>query len=210
MNNYSQDICFNSLEKTNDIRIFKHDILNHIQLIKIYIEMDNKEKGLKYISRMLREMEKYKHYTITGNIDFDIILSSKIDKIAKLGTIIDLDSELPEDLEFDIFDVMTVVGNLLDNAYEALLKAQQKRLSLSINAIEDNLKIFISNTYNNIIERNDDVFITTKSDKSEHGIGLKSVVSCIEKNNGDIDIEYTEDEFFVEATLPLLKDIVNC
>ena len=54
--------------------------------------------------------------------------------------------------------------------------------------------IIISNSCDVAPTSVNDRLITTKKDKSIHGLGLKSVLSKVREYEGDIDWEYLEDE----------------
>ena len=44
-------------------------------------------------------------------------------------------------------------------------------------------------------------FITTKKDKSNHGIGIENIKKSVKKYDGDMKIEYTKDEFQVSIII---------
>ena len=101
-------------------------------------------------------------------------------------------------------DVIAVIGNLLDNAIEAASKCQAGFIKVFLFSQNDNhfsvMKI-INNHTGGIIQQ-DDTLITTKKDKSHHGIGLESVNRTLEKYEGYLQYFFDEKSFTVVALLP--------
>lgn len=101
-------------------------------------------------------------------------------------------------------DVIAVIGNLLDNAIEAASKCQAGFIKVFLFSQNDNhfsvMKI-INNHTGGIIQQ-DGTLITTKKDKSHHGIGLESVNRTLEKYEGYLQYFFDEKFFTVVALLP--------
>lgn len=55
----------------------------------------------------------------------------------------------------------------------------------------------IRNSKNNSIELKKGQFVTDKTDKTAHGIGLKNICELVDKYQGHIDFNYTEEEFSI-------------
>ncbi len=196
-----QDVL-DQVKQKNEIEYLKHDLCNHINVIKIYLEIGMTEKGLEYINKISDKLENCRYTTITGNVDIDIILSAKLQKISSIGTKISMNSNVPSEIDISNFDLIVIFGNLLDNAYEALISAIDKKLELEINYIEDSLYIKISNSHSNNIKIFNGKIVTSKRDKENHGIGFSSVKNCINDNGGKISVEYTKDRFNVFISIP--------
>ena len=53
------------------------------------------------------------------------------------------------------------------------------------------------------IKEHQGIFKTTKTDTTyRHGLGIKNIRSTVEQLNGQIDITYTEDTFYVDILVP--------
>jgi sensor histidine kinase YesM len=94
-----------------------------------------------------------------------------------------------------------ILGNLLDNAIEGAIKSDEKRIVLEILYVKNVFSIKICNTYNEKEFKN---FETTKSDKLQHGIGLKNVKSILKKYNGSLKLK-KENEFVVVNVIVYLS-----
>lgn len=206
---YAYNLLKQEVKSYQDLREFKHDFLNHINIIKLYLQMGMVDKSLDYIDKLANFVDKSSTYQkITDNLELDMLLSSKIKKIHELDCEIDISSNVNSKLNLDIFDIVSILGNLLDNSYEALINAKEKRLSVDINIIYDNLYICVINTHNNsMITYGNDILTSKKEDTQNHGIGIKSIKNCVTKNNGEIIIEYDDKEFSTEIYIPLKNEI---
>ena len=63
------------------------------------------------------------------------------------------------------------------------------------------LLIKIANPFSNEIKKSGDKVITTKTDKTNHGYGLKSVKETVEKYDGTIEINPEDNIFTVTVVL---------
>ena len=62
-----------------------------------------------------------------------------------------------------------------------------------------------SNTKTNyIVVDNKNNICTTKKDKNSHGLGIKSMRRAVETYNGEMIIDYSDNEFTVKMLLPLV------
>ena len=72
--------------------------------------------------------------------------------------------------------MVIILGNLLDNAIEACEKVNTDKYIDILMRYEDGCIILnIKNSFNQVINRAGNEFITLKKDKDLHGIGIKSV-----------------------------------
>ena len=93
---------------------------------------------------------------------------------------------------------------MLDNAIEACQKIdKQKRIQVSFKQEGNFLNVIIKNTY--IDEKNNDL-LTTKDNKLNHGYGIKSVRSIVEKYEGTFKIIKNNGYFIVSVLLKNVKD----
>nr|WP_286173306.1 GHKL domain-containing protein [Clostridium sp. WB02_MRS01] len=90
----------------------------------------------------------------------------------------------------------TILGNLLDNAIDALEAIEDKRMvSVKIKLSRGQFIIKVSNTFNGIVIERANNLITKKKDDSSHGLGIKNIKKVLEKYNGSMDIEYNATTF---------------
>lgn len=82
-----------------------------------------------------------------------------------------------------------MIGNALDNAVEAVMKFQDpdKRLIyITIEQVKHFVRIRIENTVAEVPAFDHGIPLTTKKDKENHGFGMKSMETIVNKYDGSI------------------------
>lgn len=192
------------LEETNrqEIKILKHDLRNHLQVIqemcntKQYSQMEN------YISGLSGKPELSKSFCITGNQAADTVISIKKSLADNLGIRLICDGDFKWLNNISPIDVCTVFSNLLDNALDGTRDAANPYISIKGKDHEHFYTIVFSNSVpENVKIRNNSVK-TNKKDKKHHGLGLSSVNSVILKYNGNYTLQCKDMVFSVQAVFP--------
>ena len=151
--------------------------------------------------------EKHRGHEVfsnTGNLIIDSIINSKLQDALEIGIEVEASVILPATIEINSDDMVVILGNLLDNAIEACQRmTSSKYIKLFIKYEEGCLIICIKNTFDQIINKNGENFITRKEDSGLHGVGIKSVKSTIEKYSGLMEIASQGSEFEVNIIIYL-------
>jgi two-component system, LytTR family, sensor histidine kinase AgrC len=184
-------------------RAFRHDFMNHVNVIQSLVQRDEKGKLDGYLSELQQVYTKQKEYIRTGNVVIDSILNCKLQEAESYDIPFSQDINIPDELAFSSFDMTVILGNLLDNAIKASLKVErEKRFINIIMRIEKGvLRITIKNKYDGIVLYKGHNIITSEKDTENHGIGLENVRQVVKKYNGTLDIKHTPEEFAVIALL---------
>lgn len=188
-------------QSDSDLKKFRHDINNHLYVLNSMIKEDNKE-AKKYLEELTGKLKETFVYSNSGNIALDSIINYKLSEAKSKDIKVSSSIVLPENLNAEMEDMVTIFGNILDNALEATEKIQKdKYMNLSVKYKVGTLFITLINSYDgNIIHRNGKLQ-TRKSDDTIHGIGVKSVEATVNKYNGIVKINYDEKEFRVKIML---------
>lgn len=202
-NEYYVDRLMYMEELHNASREVRHDIKNHLLTIYSYLE-NNIEESKKYISRIIDVYQIKAEIVHTGYPAIDGLLNFKLLPAVEKGIKINAKASLPSGLIFSSFDLTVILGNLIDNALEAVTLVSENRfIDFRMNCSKGMMIIRISNPYKNAIKKENDIIITSKTDKKNHGMGLRSVNETLEKYNGTTEIETHENIFTVTAALYL-------
>ena len=91
-----------------------------------------------------------------------------------------------------------VIGNLMENAVKACQKIEANRqIKLVIKPKGEQLALMVRNTYDGIVIKDGEKFISAKKDEKNSGIGLESVAAVV-KNYGEmLHIEHDSEWFNV-------------
>lgn len=199
----SKNEYYEKLEKSQEeIRQLYHDMNNHLYAIKNMNK--NKSDSLEYIESIQNELNKANKIKASGNAIFDIIIDEKMKICENKGIdfILDVDSKNTGFIEN--IDMSSILGNILDNAIEACDKIENSRKYINLKSMwVKNMFVFIcENSKENDVEKVEGRYITSKNDKSKHGIGIKSVEYSVKKYNGKMNIFCDENVFKIKVVIP--------
>ena len=178
-------------------RAQRHDFVNHLQVVYALLKTGKTEKAQRYIENLYHDVR------ISGEIlrvsipELAALLLVKMG-IASLKNIsfsIEVESNLNM-LQVKAIDLNTVVGNLVDNAFEAVEPLSMDKRTVALRIFETG-KFFVFQTVNpGFIEKElrDKIFEPGFSTKAgDRGFGLASVRSVVEKNRGKILVSSFKD-----------------
>ena len=183
-------------------RIVRHDLKNHMFSIRSLIEKDDREEALDYISSIMEDIGSRQDHAASGNTIIDSIINFKFQGVehSRIKTMVDL--SIPEELVIPSFDLTIILGNLLDNAIEAVLQVKENRfVDIKIKYDKGRLLIKVDNPFCGEITGENRKVLTSKGNKGEHGLGLVSVKKVIQKYKGTIDLDYSGNIFSISIIM---------
>ena len=189
-------------ESQNQIRRLYHDMNNHLY----NIQMMNKssEDASDYIVSLQNELKEARKTRVSGNSLFDIIVDEKMNICKNKGIEFDIDVDSKNTGFIKNMDMSSILSNILDNAIEACDKmtSNKKYIKLTSMWADDMFVIICENSKENEIKKIGDRFITDKLNKSEHGIGIKSVEKSVKNYDGNMMIFCDDSLFKVKIMIP--------
>lgn len=193
-------------EKYEELRQYRHDMKNRIIAIQQMIKEKQYDTVLEYTGEIADKLSQTLTYSNSGNVALDSVINYKLTKTAKSGILVESNVVIPEDISFDEDDMVVILGNLLDNAIEAVNRIEtdvKKYIHVDFEFEMGSVWICIKNSYDNKIYLQKNRFVTRKKDKAMHGIGLQSVESIVQKYNGLMEFSMEENLFVVDILLYL-------
>lgn len=122
---------YNEVENIyREMRGWRHDYHNHIQLMKAYLELEKYEEMGRYLKDLDRDLTEIDKVLKTGNLMVDAILNSKLSLAINKKININAKATVPEKLQLADIDLCVIIGNLMDNAKEHVLKLKIQRIGL--------------------------------------------------------------------------------
>ena len=112
-------------ESQNKIRYLQHDFKNHLISIVNYAKKADNQGLIHYIEEGLGFLSLHQQFVDTGNSEIDSILNYKLQEMKNKNVDLKYFITIPKDLEINVFDLNIVLGNLLNNAIEAIEKAEK-------------------------------------------------------------------------------------
>ncbi|PWI34193.1 ATPase [Vibrio albus] len=190
-------------QQTDNLRVVSHEYANKLSTISGLIQIGAYDQALNTIRQETETHQQFVDF-ITESFSSKIIaalLLGKYSRAKELGLTLEFDpycqlQRPPARLSED--ELAAIIGNLLDNAYEATLKNPDSNKSISVFLSDDNGKELVIEVADNGIgipeEIADTLFekgITSKG-KPNHGIGLHLVHQYVTKAGGNILIDDAE------------------
>lgn len=121
---YQSDLMEKHCEEVQNIyetmRGWRHDYHNHIQTLLALC--GDEERTREYLWKLNDDLTMVDTVIKTGNVMVDAILNSKLSLIKSKGIEVNAKAIVPKELPVSEIDLCTIVGNLLDNAMEAVLR----------------------------------------------------------------------------------------
>ena len=198
------NIIINNYES---LELFRHDFKNHISYIKKCSKDNNLDEIIKYTDNITKEVKINKNINInSGNLLIDSILNFKFQEILNNNIRLEYNVLAPYDLKIDSLDLVSLLGNLIDNIIEANIKIENvsdRYSNINIKYIKNNLFINLENSFKEVKFDNNNNLKTLKKESHKHGLGLKSIKNIVNKYNGFIKMDIKENKFITKIVLTL-------
>lgn len=185
----------------------KHDLKNILIHIDASMAAEDYQCAQQQVGALL-ETKAFAPDEFTGCVPVDSILNVKIQKIKEYNITYDMNLQIPSDLmlEDKILDVSAILGNLLDNAIEAVLRIEEKdkrKIEIAIKFRDMKLIFHIRNTSNTLETDFSKVFIKSEKGKDRYGVGLSSIKERVDRLHGYYDLKYEEGYYNALIVLPI-------
>ncbi len=180
------------------MRGWRHDYKNHIQTLLALVGDD--EKTREYLWSLNKDLTEVDAVLKTGNIALDAILNSKLTLIKSKDIPIEAKASVSDDLKISDVDLCAIIGNLLDNAIEAVqtLPKEEQFIRIYIGMLKSQLYISVINSSLGSPKRRGEKYISTKGEG--RGLGLIRIDGIV-KNAGGIVNRKTEQGVFATEIL---------
>lgn len=190
-------------EMNKEVRKIWHDFNNHMSCIDMLLQMGNIDKARGYIKNMNASCQTTYMGIKTGNEMADVVINQKF-MLAKAHQIsLIVGGQLEEELRINQMDLCALLCNSLDNAIEACRQIEPdelRKINLSLKIEDSHLCIDVSNSVKKEAIDNKKL-VTTKKDKSRHGIGMLSMKTIVEKYGGNLTWRYEESQFILSISI---------
>ncbi|WP_429466620.1 DcuS/MalK family sensor histidine kinase [Neobacillus sp. B4I6] len=177
------------------LRTQSHEFMNKLHVISGLIHMKDYQMVSSYITKIVDHQQTEVEFVVSRFKDPVLagFILGKLSFARENGCelIIDGEGSLPEPEQQEItHEVVTILGNLIDNALDAVADRPHKKVTLRFDFYDEVLALEVHDTGQGIDEDvRHHLFIKGYSTKGENrGIGLSLVQRSLEKLNGQIEI----------------------
>lgn len=186
----------------NEMKILRHDMKQEYVVISGLLEAGKTESAADYIRSRMNSLSKAEIYMDVGNDRINSILNSKL-SYAKSNEIEVICSSSGNIGGIDDADLCILLGNLMDNAIEGSLTSNDEAKFIEAKIVGDELKIRIQITNSASAESEKSILNgeTSKTDKSAHGFGIKSIQYIVHKYNGSLNYVFEHNSVICQVVL---------
>ncbi len=183
------------LEKEEETRRFRHDINGHMMCMHDMVtqkQWDDLREYLETLTGNLHIVSK-KQYN-SGNHTVDIFLSHYLGNIRD-NVRIKIIGRFKEDIKVQQIDMSTIFDNLLKNVSEELNSSEEAGyFTMKINQGKQYIKVEMRNS---ICQDKERASKCLEQEKRSHGYGIKNMKRIVQKYDGQLQYEKTQEEFRV-------------
>ena len=190
------------------LRKQRHDFMNHLQVVFSLLELNDPDEAMKYVESVYGDIQRAGSALKTAIPAVNALIAAKRQDCEAQGIALALHIHSGwQGLPVPGWEMCRVLGNLIDNAREALLadpRQTDRRIDLTIDETPGAYTFRVGNNgpaippqlHRSIFQMG----FTTKSDG--HGSGLSIVEEIIRSYGGEIRVESSESETTFIGSIP--------
>lgn len=194
-----------------ELRRLKHDLANHMQVLSTLPE----DKRQAYALELAGSTALSQSFSYSGDPTVNAVLTVKKGVMERCQVRLETDIDIPLPLPYDKTDICALYANALDNAMEACLQLKNihKEISLKSKAGKGLFCLEVRNpasdssqkAHSPNVETSNPGLLppTSKPDKVNHGLGLKSIQEIVTRYHGHMEIKIENGIFDLFLYLPL-------
>ena len=191
-------------QSNNEMRVFVHDIKNHLSYLQ---GLDSADEIHSYIDSLGKDIDKSYYAGVSKNKTLDLIIGKYLKLCEANGIKFSVDVKTSNLSYIEPKDLSTLLNNLLDNSFEAATGTENAFIEFVIFSRNDSYDgLMVRNSCKAAPRTKNGQLVTTKRDKTMHGIGITSIKKVLKKYNAMLDWKYDEDNQIFETDIVINKE----
>ena len=193
----------------NDTRALRHDFRQHLRVIANLAHSGQTEELETYVDQ-LEDVSATRHTRLCANNAVDAVAAYYEDVAEAQGAHIEWSLKIPEGVFIKEAELCSLLGNLVENSLQAVEPLPEEQQIVKVTAhllTEAMMGITVKNPYQGRIRMGRDGLPRTK--RRDHGIGLTSVRSIVNRYDGTMEIDTKDGVFAVNILMYGAVDPVN-
>lgn len=189
------------MENYENTRIMRHDLRQHLSVLKTLSDDRDTEGIQKYLSDYFSALPEADEEIYCKNRAVNAIVRHYVKKAAELSAKMTVKICIPAETGINDADLCVVFGNCLENAVEACERLPRGEGFITVRALldGDTLSITIDNSTGGGVRKEGGLFLSSK--RKGAGIGIVSVRAVAKKYNGDARFETKDGVFQVSVVM---------
>ena len=203
----SQMNQYRNVQKTYEQqRKYLHDYKNQLNCIQGMLIAGKNDEALSYISGLTDSIRKSTEYVNTNHTVVNVVLNQKYQEACEKGITLSMTVNDLSPLTMPDEQIVSLLGNLLDNAIEACTRLNQdlvKTIFFKMVVVDGQLILSTRNPISEPLQIKNNRIPTHKTDTLRHGIGLLNIDMIIKACHGTSVLKCEDGWFFFSAIIPL-------
>ena len=192
-------------KKIDDTRRTRHDLRQHLRVLDTFLAQGDTEQARRYLQEYTHSNETALHQALQfcPNLTADSVLSYYHGLIVQEKAGFAFHGTIPELEEIQDVDLSAMLGNLLENALEAVRSQKQGERFVHLHAdmVSNKLVLHMENSFSGQIHQKGQQFYSSKH--SGMGIGTESISMIARKYGGFADFSVENGVFHSRIFIPI-------
>ncbi|MEI4770509.1 sensor histidine kinase [Psychrobacillus sp. FJAT-51614] len=180
---------------SDGLRAQTHEYANKLYLLSGLLHLERYQDALEFIQKesVIHQHQNQILFNQIHDANVQAILLGKLGKASEKKILLEIDADsyvdpLPSHIE--VTDIVTIIGNLIDNAFDAVANQKEKKVAFSITGLGNDIIIEVTDNGKGISEDLlESLFTLGYSSKGENrGYGLFNVKRIVESFGGTIEV----------------------
>ena len=189
------------LRYIEEAKTVRHDLRQHLGVIRAYIKNGETEKLLHYLNDYETILPTNTKRIFCANFAVNAVLTYYAEEARKQKIDFDVTCPLPEQLPAHEPEICALLGNLLENAIDSCkeLTNTVPFIRISITCKGRIMLFTVDNSCQSEPKQKNGRFLSTKHDG--YGTGTYSVKATAERSGGSVKFEYKDGVFYTSVLL---------
>lgn len=180
---------------TDSLRAQTHEAANRLHTVVSLIEMGRTEEAVDFATEELQVAQLLTDRVVgaVGDPVVAALLLGKSAEAAERGVDLSIDGEVPPGFDVPSRELVTLLGNLVDNALDAVAESEVRRIAVTLGGDVTSLVVVVGDSGPGLTEeaaaRALERGWTTKA--GDHGVGLALVGQVARRHRGTVTIGHS-------------------
>lgn len=180
-----------------------HDYKNQLNCIQGMLNDDRIEETKEYIAGLTGSFQANITHINTNHAVVNVVLNQKYQEATEKGIAMTMSVNDLSALTVSEEEIVSLLVNLLDNAIEACERLEENRvIQFKMILEEGQLILSVRNPVKETVQIKGKTIVTSKQDKSHHGIGLLNIDSVVSRNDGTSVLKCENGWFSFSVMIP--------
>lgn len=195
MNSFQAEMD-NTRKSEKKMSILRHDTRHHMAVLRTLIQQGDCGKALEYLNEVSQTYDDTVIKAYCRNEMVNSVLSTYNTRFEEQKIPWDTQVTIGEKLPCSEMMFCAILSNVLENAMHAVqeLPESRRRIELSLSEKAAHLLLMVKNPVQIMPVFTDGIPVT---ERSGHGLGVRSIVYYVEKLNGQYQFRMEDEEFVV-------------